>query len=223
MPSGPRPINPAWYMCVLRTVRNGFFRLITGGIRSYGEENLPKTGPVIVAPNHVSNLDPPAVACGTNRRRFRFMAKEELFKGLFGRIIASVGAFPVRRGEGDTESVRLALACLAEGDALLIFPEGARGDGVRMGPINRGVAMLAKRSGAPVVPTGVIGTHLVAPKGQKKMRRHRIEVVYGEPFTFADVATAPTERENRKRFAQELERRIVALCQAHGYDLKTSE
>lgn len=223
MPSGPRPINPAWYMCVLRTVRNGFFRLVTGGIRSYGEENLPKIGPVIVAPNHVSNLDPPAVACGTNRRRFRFMAKEELFKGLFGRIIASVGAFPVRRGEGDTESVRLALACLAEGDALLIFPEGARGDGTRMGPINRGVAMLAKRSGAPVVPTGVIGTHLVAPKGQKKMRRHRIEVVYGEPFTFADVATAPTDKENRERFAQELERRIVALCQAHGYDLKTSQ
>lgn len=212
--------NSFWYAAVLRTVRNLFFQLITGGIRSFGEENLPKSGPVIVAPNHISHLDPPAVACGTNRRQFKFMAKEELFKGLFGKLIASVGAYPVRRGEGDTESIRKTIQFLEEGYAVLVFPEGTRGDGERMNPINRGVAMLAKRTNAPVVPVGVIGTHLVLPKGQKKLRRHRIELVYGEPFTYAQTATSDSERENRDLFARELERRIIALCADHGLELQ---
>src|SRR5436190_18063312 len=157
----------AWYAFVLRLVRNGFFRLVTGGLRSIGEENIPKTGAVIFAPNHVSNLDPPAIACGTNKRQLAFMAKEELFKGPFGKLIASVGAFPVRRGEGDTEAIRKTIALLEEGRAVLVFPEGTRGDGKQLGPINRGVAMLAKRTNATVLPIGVVGTHVVAPKGGK--------------------------------------------------------
>jgi 1-acyl-sn-glycerol-3-phosphate acyltransferase len=209
----------AWYAFVLRLVRNLFFRLITGGLRSVGEENIPKTGAVIFAPNHVSNLDPPAVACGTNRRQLTFMAKEELFKGIFGKLIASVGAFPVRRGESDTESVRKTIALLDEGRAVLVFPEGTRGDTKQLGPINRGVAMLAKRTNAPVVPVGVVGTHIVAPKGGKGLKRHRITIAYGEPFTYADIAKGSSEKENRELFAQELERRIIALCDAHGLHL----
>jgi 1-acyl-sn-glycerol-3-phosphate acyltransferase len=212
----------AWYAFVLRIVRNGFFRLITGGLRSVGEENIPRTGGVIFAPNHISNLDPPAVACGTNKRQLAFMAKEELFKGFFGKIISSVGAFPVRRGEGDTESVRKTIALLEDGRAVLVFPEGTRGDGKRLGPINRGVAMLAKRTNAPVLPIGIVGTHVVAPRGGKGIKRHRITVAYGMPFTYREVAVAATERENRDLFAQELEKRILALCTANGLPLQPS-
>jgi 1-acyl-sn-glycerol-3-phosphate acyltransferase len=163
------------------------------------------------------------VACGTNVRQLTFMAKEELFKGFFGKIIASVGAFPVRRGESDTESIRKTIALLEEGRAVLVFPEGTRGDGVHIGPINRGVAMLAKRTNAPVLPIGVIGTHVIAPKGQKKMKRHRITIAYGKPFTYSEVATGPSEKENRELFAQELERRLIELCSANGLPLRTSE
>lgn len=187
-----------------------------------GEENIPKEGAVIFAPNHVSNLDPPAVACGTNKRQLAFMAKEELFKGLFGKIIASVGAFPVRRGESDTESIRKTIALLEEGRAVLVFPEGTRGDGKHFGTVNRGVAMLAKRTNAPVLPIGVIGTHIIAPKGQKKMKRHRITIAYGKPFTYAEVAAGSNEKENRELFAKELERRIVELCTAQGLPLQES-
>jgi 1-acyl-sn-glycerol-3-phosphate acyltransferase len=211
--------HSAWYAFVLRLVRNGFFRLITGGLRSVGEENIPKTGGVIFAPNHVSNLDPPAVACGTNKRQLAFMAKEELFQGPFGKLIASVGAFPVRRGETDTESVRKTIALLEEGRAVLVFPEGTRGDGKHLGPINRGVAMLAKRTNAAVLPIGVIGTHVVAPKGGKGLKRHRITIAYGEAFTYADAAKGANEKENRDLFAEELERRIKQLCAAHGLPL----
>ncbi len=212
----------AWYAFVLRLVRNGFFRLVTGGIRSVGEENIPKTGPVIFAPNHVSNLDPPAVACGTNKRQLAFMAKEELFKGLFGKIIASLGAFPVHRGESDTESIRKTLALLQEGRAVLVFPEGTRGDGKQLGPINRGVAMLAKRSGAQVLPVGVIGTHIVSPRGRKGLKRSRITIAYGEPFTYEQLASAATEKQNRDLFAKELESRLIRLCDSHGLNLQRS-
>lgn len=213
----------SWYAFVLRLVRNGFFKLITGGIKSIGEENIPKTGAVIFAPNHVSNLDPPAVACGTNKRQLAFMAKEELFKGLFGKIISSVGAFPVRRGESDTESIRKTISLLEEGRAVLVFPEGMRGDGKQLGAINRGVAMLAKRTRAAVLPIAVVGTHIVAPRGSKGLKRHKIVVAYGKPFTYGEVAKGSTEKQSRELFARELESRILSLCAEHGLLLKSAE
>ena len=80
--------------------------------------------------------------------------------------------------------------------------------------------MLAKRTNAIVLPIGIVGTHIVAPKGGKGLKRHKTTIAYGEPFTYAEVATAASERENRELFAQELERRIVALCASNGLPLE---
>lgn len=201
-----------WYRFVLYLARGAY--LLIGGVRGVHEENVPRRGGLIVAPLHVSHLDPPAVACGTNRH-MRFMAKEELFRGFLGWLISSLGAFPVKRGEGDTESIRKAIEFIGNGEAVLIFPEGTRGDGKRMGPINRGVAMLAKRTGAPVMPVGVVGTHIAMPKGSK-LKRAKIRIVYGVPFTYAEVATGGSEKENRELFAQRLQRDILALCAEQG-------
>ena len=148
------------------------------------------------------------------------MAKEELFRHkLFGRFIGSVGAFPVKRGEGDTEAIRVAIAALQSGEAMLIFPEGQRGDGEHLQPINRGVAMLAKRTGAKIVPAGVVGTHIAWPRGSK-LKRHRITVAYGKPFTYEECAKGANERENRELFAAELQNRIAKLCEENGLKLK---
>jgi len=207
----------AWYHFILNLARVAFFFL--GGLKSEGRRNVPRKGGVIVAPYHASHLDPPAVACGTNRP-LRFMAKEELFHHkLFGKFISSVGAFPVKRGEGDTEAIRIAIAALQNGEAVLIFPEGQRGDGQTIQPINRGVAMLAKRTGARVVPVGVVGTHIAWPRGGK-LRRHKIIVAYGEPFTYAECATGPNEKENRQVFAAKLQDRIARMCADNGLMLK---
>ena len=194
-----------------------------GGLKAIGEENIPKEGPAIIASLHVSHMDPPAVACGMNRR-LRFMAKEELFHNkILGWIIWSVGGYPIKRGESDMESIRKTIAYLEQGDAVLIFPEGTRGDGEAIGEMGRGVAMLAKRTKVPIVPVGLIGTNIVMPKGKAKGKRFKCKVIYGKPFTYEEVATGRNDRENRDVFSNELQRRIVALCVENGLALKISQ
>jgi 1-acyl-sn-glycerol-3-phosphate acyltransferase len=104
---------------------------------------------------------------------------------------------------------------------LLLFPEGTRGDGETLLPINRGAAMLAKRTNAVVIPVGIVGTHIVMPRG-KKGRKHLVTTIYGQGFRYSDVATGANDRENRERFAQELERRLLELCRSHGLPLKSA-
>lgn len=211
-----------WYAFIRWLVRNAFFRLGLGGLRSVDETNMPRSGAVIVAPVHFSYLDPPAVACGT-RRSLTFMAKEELFRhGLFGWLIRSLGAFPVRRGESDTEAIRLTLRLLEEGRAVLMFPEGTRGNGTTLGPITRGIGMIAKRSGAPILPVGIVGTFEAWPKGAKKLKRHRITLVYGKPFTYEEITKGMPEREGREAFAKAVEAALIEACARGGLQLRTS-
>jgi len=205
--------------------RNSFavyFRL-HGGIRAVGAENIPKTGGAIIASNHMTNLEAPALSV-TMHRRLLAMAKEELWKNkIYGWVIGQIGAYPIKRGEGDTEAIRWCIAVLEAGNTLLVFPEGTRGDGETLLPIQRGAGMLAKKANVPVVPAGVVGTHVLQAKdGTNKKVRREVVVAYGKPFTWEEIATGSSEKENRELFAKELERRIVELCRANGLPLKTS-
>lgn len=191
-----------------------------GKITVVGIENVPSEGGIIVSPVHVSHLDPPAMGCAMERE-LSFMAKQELFKGLFGALIRSLNAFPVRRGEGDTEAIRKSISLLQEGRALLVFPEGTRNDGDQMLPMSAGVAMLAKKTGAKVVPVGIVGTNRSWPKGQKKITKTPITVAFGKPFTYDEVAKG--QKNGRELFLDELSKRISDLCGDHGWDLKTSD
>ena len=214
--------HPTWFAFCRWFVRVFFYRL-GGGFRSVGSENIPPTGPVIFAPIHLSHTDPPAVACGC-KRRLRFMSKAEMFEKKFlGWLIGSLGAFRVSRGEGDTESVRTAIELLNSGEAILIFPEGTRGDGKTMNPISRGVSLLAKKTNAQIVPVGLIGTFDRLPKGSSKLHRSAVTVVYGMPFTYNEVCNDSSEKKNRETFARVLAQRIVELCNAHGMMVKSGE
>lgn len=213
-------MSKAWYFFILSLAKGVF--LLLGGLKGIHKERVPKTGPLIVAPIHVSHFDPPAVACGCPRM-LRFMAKEELFKGLFGKLIASVGAFPVKRGESDSESIRKTLAFLEQGEAVIIFPEGTRGDSVHLQQLEKGVTLFAKKSGAKIIPVGIVGTHLALPRGQSKPKRAKIKVIWGEPATYEELATGPDGKQSREHFVEELSRRMVALCAEHEFKLELPE
>lgn len=215
-----RPRGHPWYWLIRWLARNIAFRLL-GGIRASGLEHIPSTGPIIFAPAHFSYLDPPLVAC-SQRRALSFMGKRELFNvPILGPLIRSVGCFPIERGNRDTEALRYALRVLEAGGALLIFPEGSRGDGLTFGAVTPGVAMLAKQSGALVIPAGIAGTHKVWPKGSRRIRRRQMKIVFGRPVTYGELAGEGTERERREAFGDELGRIIIGLCAQAGLTLKT--
>jgi 1-acyl-sn-glycerol-3-phosphate acyltransferase len=104
-----------------------------------------------------------------------------------------------------------------------MFPEGTRGDGKTLGALNKGVAMIAKRTGAPVVPISINGTHLALPKGSKKLRRASFRIRFGEPLLYSEVARGATEKENRELFLDELARRLITLSAENGLPLAMPE
>jgi len=200
--------------CIGRSAFRGLFAA-AGGLEWVHEERVPKTGSLIVAPNHLSFADPPAVGSATHRP-LCFMAKKQLFVPVVGRVLKMVWAFPVDRGSADLAAIRKAQALLRAGEAVLVFPEGTRGNGRSLGEPNQGVALLAKLASAPVIPVAVVGSDRFLPRGAKLPRRAKISIVWGEPFTYASVAEGLDEKEARRRFALTLMERIRDLAAERG-------
>jgi glycerol-3-phosphate dehydrogenase (NAD(P)+) len=161
-----------------------FFRLSRNG-----RHHIPAEGGVLLASNHRSFLDPFVIGCCLRRPIF-FVAKQELFENrLIGWFLNCMGAFPIRRGESDEESVKTALALLERGDAVVIFPEGTR---IRrpdeLGNAKRGVGRLVLETGAPVVPVAVTGTDR-ARRGWR-IRPVKVRVRLGPALRYPSVETA---------------------------------
>src|ERR671937_63566 len=129
---------------------------------------LPKEGPLIVVANHLSTADPPLVAGWLTPRlgrQLHILAKESLFVGPIGAILRQLGATPVRSGGSDIEAFRVALGVLDRGEVLCIFPEGTRSGDGKLAQAKPGVAMLATRSGVPILPVGVSGNDRFLGRG----------------------------------------------------------
>ena len=168
---------------VLKPVTQGLARLAFG-LEAHGREHVPMSGPTLVVSNHASVLDPPLVGAASPRT-LHFMAKAELFDvPLFGRFIHALNARPVRREGNDASALRAALALLAEGHALLVFPEGTRGEEGVLRDGKPGAGMLAMLSGAQVVPTFIQGSGRAWPKGSKGPRPAKVRVDFGKPLVF---------------------------------------
>src|SRR5207249_3066242 len=169
---------------ILQPLSYGLLRLVFR-YRATGVEHVPKAGPALLAANHQSFFDPAAVGAAAPRP-LDYMAKAELFRvPLLGGLIRRLNAHPVDRSGSDSTAMRLALRLLEEGRALVVFPEGTRGEEGRLRPAHAGTGMLAALSGAPVVPVFVSGTGRVLPRGARTPRLARITVTYGTPLRFA--------------------------------------
>ena len=143
---------------------------------------VPAEGPVIIAPVHRSFIDF-FVASEVTDRKLHYMAKDSLWKnGTLAKILPSVGAFPVHRESADRESLRRAQQVLEAGEVLILFPEGERRSGPVVEDLHEGVAFLAARTGATVVPVGIGGSASVMPKGARIPRPRHIHLIVGRPI-----------------------------------------
>ena len=144
-----------------------------------GREYVPATGPVILAPVHRSFADFGFAAFCTKRKLF-FMTKDEMWKNKYlGKLLLSLGAFPVHRESADREALQRAEEVLRRGQVLVFFPEGTRRAGPAIENLMEGAAFLSARTGAPIVPIGIGGSDLAMPKGSNVPKPHTIQVVIG--------------------------------------------
>ena len=187
-----------------------------------GLERIPRTGPVILAINHASNADPFVtgawITTALRRRRIHWLGKRELFGWpIFGWLAAHGGVHPVERGTADIEAYRLATRILELGFVLLIFPEGTRSPTGALQEAKDGMATLAMRTGATIVPIGINDSDRVWPKGRRiplPVPRRTIRVRVGQPFRVEDLLPRDLDRRAAKRFATTaIMGRIAALLE----------
>jgi len=178
------------------------------GFEAHGAERAPQNGALIVAANHHRFFDPVFVSMAVPRR-LRWMAKKELFAFPFGRFFYFLGTFPVDRQGGGRAALRTAQAFLAEGRALGIFPEGTRRKQGASKEAKSGAALLAARSGAPVLPVFVDRV----PGPGARLRGEKFHIYIGDPIFVDNTARG---REGYKRVADEILRSIYALAEGRA-------
>jgi 1-acyl-sn-glycerol-3-phosphate acyltransferase len=170
---------------IVHTTARYFFDLY-GSWEVLGRENIPRGGAVIIAPNHISYLDPPLVGAAVPRACV-FMARHDLWDNpILNWLLPYLGAFPVKRGEPDRSAIRRSVTALSEGRALILFPEGTRSSDGTLQAGEAGVALIVQKSRAPVVPCAVFGSNRMMTPGEKGIRRAKLRVVFGAPIHFAD-------------------------------------
>jgi 1-acyl-sn-glycerol-3-phosphate acyltransferase len=178
---------------------------------------IPREGPVILAANHISNADPVLVGAWLTPRlgrRIHWLGKKEMFDWpVVGWVARNGGIVPVDRDGADVEAFRTASRVLEAGEVLMVFPEGTRSPTAELQPPKDGLAMLALRTGATIVPIGISNTDRLWPKGRPVPRPGgHVSMRVGAPFRIADLLPPELDRKAAKRLATTLiMRRIAAL------------
>ncbi len=187
-------------------------------IRYLGLENVPRSGGAILAPNHISVLDPVVIALGPVKlgRTVRFLAGAEFFESRYGVVAWALRRFqqiPVRRGRADWGALEDIAAVIRAGSLGGIFPEGRMGDGDRLQRGQRGLARVALAAGVPIIPVGIWGTHRRWPRSGLRWERPlraAVNVVFGPPI---EAIGNPRDRrdaiELTERVMREVEKAVI--------------
>ena len=175
-------MNPSYFIgwSCFRFIYRLYFRW-----RVYNSERVPVRGPVILAANHMSYLDPPLVGSGL-RRDINYLARESLFRyPVMGAVLRSWNSVPVDRDGGGAAGLKAILDRLLNGGGIILFPEGTRSPDGKLQPARSGIGLTVIKSSAPVVPVRVFGTYEAYGRHIRIPRPHRIAVKYGRPMDFS--------------------------------------
>jgi 1-acyl-sn-glycerol-3-phosphate acyltransferase len=197
---------------VIRPLMRTWFRM-----RVEGAGHLPPSGPVILAANHCSNMDPVLLGAAVTRP-VAYMAKVELFVWPLGWILRLIGQFPVQRGGIDREALRQTSAVLARGGVLGLFPEGTRGDG-SFSSVHPGLAYIVLRERCPVLPVAIFGTERVRRRFGWLPFATPVRIVIGPPV---DLPVSTVDRSSRRAATEALQRRLQAFVAAAAQGASSS-
>ena len=176
-----------------------------------GKENIPRSGPVIFAANHVSFYDPPAIgACLP--RQINYFARDTLFQGGFGKVLLQIGTIPVARENAEIKSLKAIFKSLKSDGAVAIYPEGTRSPDGQLTEPKAGAGMIACKSQATVIPTRIFGSYEVFGRSDKIPKiGGPIHVVYGSPITTAEIDPGKSHPERYLEASRRIMARIAAL------------
>jgi 1-acyl-sn-glycerol-3-phosphate acyltransferase len=181
---------------ICRAILFIFFKIFNR-IEVIGAENVPLTGGVIVAANHVSYLDPLVIGVAL-KRRATYMAREGLFKILLLGAFVRSFSFPVKRDRPQASTIKEAIHRLKQGELIVMFPEGGRSVDGRVLDAKRGVGLIVAISRMPVVPTLIKGTEKALPVGAKFLRPVKITVIFGNPI---EIDKEETDKQFKERIS----------------------
>ncbi|MGB0370693.1 MAG: lysophospholipid acyltransferase family protein [Opitutales bacterium] len=196
---------------IVQTLSKLFFKL-GFGLRAYGVENIPKEGGFLLAANHASFFDPPAIGCPLPRQ-ICYFARKTLFKGFFAWLLPRLKTIPVDRdGDSDVSALKRVFKELKNGEGLILFPEGTRTEDGELQEAQRGVGMIACRSQVPVIPVRIYGSFDALNRFAKKPSwGKKITVVYGEAMQPEDYDPGKSDKERYLTASQRVMQRIAKL------------
>ena len=174
-------------------------------------KRVPRHGPLIVAMNHQSYLDPPLAGIATGREVY-FLARETLLDvPMLGWLLPRLNVVPVDQEGTDRSALKALLRLLKAGHATVVFPEGARTLDGDLQPALPGVGFVIAKTLAPVVPMRIFGAHQALPRGRRRLRLSRITIVVGEPIYFTEADLQPRSKEVYQRLSERVLEAIAAL------------
>jgi len=190
--------------------------------RAFGTHHIPRTGPVLLLPNHQSLFDPILVGLAAHHRQFAAMARKGLFDNpVFGWLIRSLNAISIDQEASDIRAMRQCIEALKAGQALLVYPEGARTYSGETQPFETGTMLLIKRAKPTVVPVAIEGAYDVWPRTRKRPRPWgRMHVMYGEPIP-AETLTAMKPEQALEHLRDTVERMRLELRREMSHDAAT--
>jgi 1-acyl-sn-glycerol-3-phosphate acyltransferase len=198
-------VCPFWFH-IVRLFSFTFFKFFHS-FRTSGTDNLPP-GPLILAPNHASYLDPPATGCGLFRVTY-YLARHTLFKPpIASWLLPSIGSIPVNQNSPGPSSLKNIFEVFKNKGTLVLFPEGQRTFDGNLRKAEPGIGMIAARANVPVVPVHIIGSREAMPRNGRWHPFRPIRVVYGKPMRFTGD---PKNRQDFQNFADEIMSAISKL------------